>query len=151
MKKTICTFLMLMCVLTTSCTKDNIDDLPYRIDIINEKWIELGYGATDEIFFKVYPADAVFNHDLSSPDCQVRLVVENHIGLAYQESEYYRLTDVSKVPDAEGIYVATIEDLKTEKEYRETALIYISNLKKGRKERHTVTHYAWGVVITQAP
>ncbi len=142
---------MLMCVLTTSCTKDNIDDLPYRIGMISEKWIELGYGATEEILFQVHPADAVFNHDLSSPDCQVRLVVENYVGLAYQESEYYRLTDVSKVPDVEGVYVATIEDLKTEKEYRETALIYISNLKKGRKERHTVTHYAWGVTITQAP
>jgi hypothetical protein len=142
---------MLMCVLTTSCTKDNIDDLPYRIDMISENRIELGYGATEEILFQVHPADAVFNHDLSSPDCQVRLVVENHVGLAYQESEYYRLTDVSKVPDVEGVYVATIEDLKTEKEYRETALIYISNLKKGRKERHTVTHYAWGVLITQAP
>lgn len=142
---------MLMCVLTTSCTKDNIDDLPYRIEMISEKWIELGYGATEEILFQVHPADAVFNHDLSSPDCQVRLVVENYVGLAYQESEYYRLTDVSKVPDVEGVYVATIEDLKTEKEYRETALIYISNLKKGRKERHTVTHYAWGVTITQAP
>ena len=77
--------------------------------------------------------------------------MENYIGLAYQESEYYRLTGVSKVPDEEGIYVATVEDLKTGKEYNELALIYISNLKKGRKERHTVTHYAFGVTIRQAP
>lgn len=151
MKKTICTILMLMCVLTTSCTKDDIGDLPYKIEILSEETIKLGYGATEEILFQVHPADAVFNHDISSPGCQVRLVVENHVGLAYQESEYYRLTDVSKVPDAEGVYVATIEDLKTEKEYQERALIYISNLKKGRKERHTVTHYVFGVTITQAP
>lgn len=142
---------MLMCVLTTSCTKDDIGDLPYKIEILSEETIKLGYGATEEILFQVHPEDAVFNHDISSPGCQVRLVVENHVGLAYQESEYYRLTDVSKFPDVEGVYVATIEDLKTEKEYNERALIYISNLKKGRKERHTVTHYAFGVTITQAP
>lgn len=142
---------MLMCVLTTSCTKDDIGDLPYKIEILSEETIKLGYGATGEILFQVHPEDAVFNHDISSPGCQVRLVVENHVGLAYQESEYYRLTDVSKFPDVEGVYVATIEDLKTEKEYNERALIYISNLKKGRKERHTVTHYAFGVTITQAP
>lgn len=142
---------MLICALTTSCTKDDIADLPYRIDIINEGIIELGYGATDEIFFQVYPADATFNHDLSSPDCQVRLVVDNYYtGLAYKESEYYRLTGVSKVPDEEGIYVATVEDLKTGKEYNERALIYISNLKKGRKERHTVS-LVFGVTIRQAP
>lgn len=149
MKKSIYLFFALICFLAASCTKEKIYDLPQQILMIDEDIIQMGYGTTSELLFKVYPEDAVFNYDLSSPNCQVRMVIDRpeHIGLAYKESEHFQMTGISLVSKEEGIYAATIEDLKTGQEYNEKAFIYISNLKKGRKERHVVALYGFRATV----
>ena len=135
MKRTIYLFLALVCALTLSCDKIDKDNLPSRIDILNEDGgLDMGPGSTEELIFQVHPSDATFNYDVTSSECQVSLLVDNMKGLAFKESEYYRLTEITEV--AQGIYSAKVQDLNKAADYAERAVLRISNLEKGTKERH---------------
>lgn len=135
MKRTIYLFLALVCALTLSCDKIDKDNLPSRIDILNEDGgLDMGPGSTEELIFQVHPSDATFNYDVTSSECQVSLLVDNMKGLAFKKSEYYRLTEITEV--AQGIYSAKVQDLNKAADYAERAVLRISNLEKGTKERH---------------
>ena len=135
MKRTIYLFLALVCALTLSCDKIDKDNLTSRIDILNEDGgLDMGPGSTEELIFQVHPSDATFNYDVTSSECQVSLLVDNMKGLAFKESEYYRLTEITEV--AQGIYSAKVQDLNKAADYAERAVLRISNLEKGTKERH---------------
>ena len=78
MKRTIYLFLALVCALTLSCDKMDKDNLPSRIDILNEDGgLDMGPGSTEELIFQVHPSDATFNYDVTSSGCQVSLLVDN--------------------------------------------------------------------------
>ena len=138
MKNPIYLFFIIICCLTVSCTKDKITEIPARIDILNDG-LEMGPGSTEELLFQVHPADVEFNYDISSPKCQIRLVVDNLTGLAYQESEYFRMIEVTQVSKEEGIYMAKVQDLNKSTDYREHVLLKISNLERDKNERNVVS------------
>ena len=140
MKKSIYLFFALICFLAASCTKEKIVEIPSMIDILNtDGGLEMGPGSTEELLFQVYPPEIAFNYDVSSPQCQIRLVVDNATGLNYEESEYYRMIEVVQVSKEDGIYSAKIHDLNKSIDYRERILLYISNLQTGADERHVAS------------
>ena len=137
MKKTIYLFIALICALAMSCSKMEMDNVPYRIDILNESDIEIVNGSTEELLFRVQPADTEFNHDVSSPKCQVSLLIYDPLGQVYEESENYRMTVITQVSKEDGIYCAKVQDLNKSINYCDWIVLRIGNLRNGSKERHT--------------
>lgn len=81
--------------------------------------IVLPEGESAEITFKVLDHDFVFNYSVSSPGCQVKVLLSGG-----REPEFFRLKDV-RFDSGKDSYVAVIEDLGTGEHYDSEAFVAV--------------------------
>lgn len=117
-------FLVLaVCICLVACEKTDPKVLPEKIEIVGTYDLVFGYGGTEKVEFVVTPADAEFNYDVSSSDCEIKLELR---GAASVLPKYFSLTDVSVVSSEEGRYQASITDLDKSQDYDQKAVLRIT-------------------------
>lgn len=149
MKKLLYLAAILISIAFTACEKETIGEIPDRIDIDYNvcDGLKMAYGTTERFEFTVTPADAVFNYDVDSPDCQIGIYIYDYSGLTYKKSENYKLTDVTLISPEEGRYEASVTDLNKSKDYSDRVVVRISNLKTGKEERHVDSWYPFCIWV----
>ena len=122
MKKYLFCYVFCLCTaLITACSDDDVPSVPASIGDLSTQNLVMGSGLETIIEFSVTPEDAVFNYDVSLPECQIKLETINSSG------ENYRLMKVEPVSGKKGRYQATITDLKLSENYKEQFIFVITN------------------------
>ena len=109
-------------VLLTACKEEDVPSIPVTsIEGLSHQKFIMGDGLNSTIEFSVTPEDARFNYDVSSPDCQIKLVPVN------ASDRNYQLTKVEPVQGQKGRYRATITDLQQSNNYKDQFIFIITN------------------------
>ncbi len=117
-------FALLLSAVSIACTPYGPDlALPESIDLCGMEEIVLANGLSETFEFTVSPADAVFNHDPESSDCQIRLEYDNPADPGRSPS-YYSLSSVTS--EGDGRYSAVIKDWGYDKKYDDEVLLRIN-------------------------
>ena len=120
-----------------ACKHDAIVEEPDRLKTVTVLGSEvvLPREGNGEMTFRIRDDGAVFNYDVSSPDCQVRLRLASG-----GESENFRLAGVH--PNGEpGLYTAVIADNGEVDEYSEKVCITIVQHGAGGSESYIASGY----------
>ena len=123
MKKFSFYYILCVCVvLLTACKEEDVPSIPVTsIEGLSHQKLIMGDGLNSTIEFSVTPEDARFNYDVSSPDCQIKLVPVN------ASDRNYQLTKVEPVQGQKGRYRATITDLQQSNNYKDQFIFIITN------------------------
>lgn len=122
MKKIYFYYVLCLCTaLFAGCSDDDLPNVPASIGELSTQKLAMGSGQNAVIEFSVTPEDALFNYDISLPECQIKLEPINASG------ENYRLTKVEPVQGKAGRYQATLTDLQQSDNYKEQFMIVITN------------------------
>lgn len=124
---------MLMMQDGTSFLFGRRETLPTGIVLLSDR-LEFGPATTASIEFRINPSDALFNYDLSSPDCQIAI---DRTGINTKATGYitpptnYKLIGVEQVYGEggrllEGQYRAYVKDSGTSETYDEYASLVLS-------------------------
>ena len=112
---------MLLALCAISCTKsENEFSTPEAITLLSSEEIFMEKGGSNSFEFKIEPADARFNYNVSG-DCDIRLECAS-TGL---ESAYIKLADIELISQEQGHYRATVEDLGGDADYKEEMVLKI--------------------------
>ena len=117
---------MLLAICATSCTKNETDSfsVPEAITLLSSEDVFVEKGSSCSFDFKVTPADARFNYNVSG-DCDIHIECANAGGGNSFESSYIKLADIELISQEDGHYRAIIEDLGTDTEYTEKMVLKI--------------------------
>lgn len=129
-KKGFSMILTALLTLSVSCRKEEevFTVIPESIALTGNTELVFGKGTAEEIEFVVTPAEAVFDYDVSSHGCQVKLEFKNGFGDLTPKS--YTLESVSLVSASEGRYKAVLRDKGISDSYNETVRFCINIIGK---------------------
>ncbi len=141
--------LSILFTLAVSCRKEEaFTVIPESIALTGNTELVFGKGTTEEIEFVVTPADAVFDYDASSPDCQVKLELKNGYGNSTPAS--VKLESISLLSESEGLYKAVIRDNAASDSYNDKVRLRITV--KGNDEKFiSIYSDTFNVRIEKAP
>lgn len=113
---------------------------PYYFNIINEGSLIFNeIGEERKIEFKVIPEDTNFNFDVSSLNCEVRLVYKNGTDAINYSSYPVVITEIQKSAEKKGLYTLTLSDAG-DNIYTYNEEVYLTlTYTNGDKERVTIT------------
>ena len=109
--------------LTLSCNKEEVRPPAETIKIVGPEELVMVTGGSEKFEFIVSPPNADFNHDVSSPDCQVKLKRITNAPVLN-----YRISRITPVSAEEGRYEATVVDLKKTGVYDEYIKLNINDI-----------------------
>ena len=118
------------------------------IDLDQKTTLTFAPGSVEELEFTVTPADADFNFDILSEDCQVRLGQKG--SPATVEPEEYIIVAVNVVSKEEGRYKAMIRDEGVSTSYDKYSMLRITAT-NAAGEPYTVTSNFFRTYIQKAP
>lgn len=135
--------------LTVSCHKnEEFVVIPESVALVGNSDLVFGKGTTEVIEFKVTPAEAVFDYDISSPECQVKLELRNGYGTSTPTS--VKLESISLLSESEGLYKAVIRDNAASDSYNDKVRLRITV--KGNDEKFvSIYSDTFNVRIEKAP
>ena len=126
LRQTLClmsALLLTMVAGLSSCDKPVELIMAESIELITEGDLIMGENGSEEIEFAVTPADATFNYDTESEDCQIMV----RTGTATSgKGLNYTLTGVAPVEGKKGHYIAVLTDKGTGKKYDDKVVIDIT-------------------------
>lgn len=108
---------------TLSCNKEEVRPPAETIKIVGPEELVMVTGGSEKFEFIVSPPNADFNHDVSSPDCQVKLKRITNAPVLN-----YRISRITPVSAEEGRYEATVVDLKKTGVYDEYVKLNINDI-----------------------
>ena len=109
--------------LTLSCNKEEVRPPAETIKIVGPEELVMVTGGSEKFEFIVSPPNADFNHNVSSPDCQVKLKRITNAPVLN-----YRISRITPVSAEEGRYEATVVDLKKTGVYDEYVKLNINDI-----------------------
>ena len=137
-----------MLMALVACQKTDPIIAVQGIDLATDATVVFGPGSLEELEFVVTPADADFNFDVSSPDCQIRLGVKGSPATVVPQN--YALESVTLVSEKEGRYKAMIRDKGASSSYDESSLLRVTAANDAG-ELYTVTSDYFRVYVQKAP
>ena len=137
-----------MLMALVACQKTDPIIAVQGIDLTTDATVVFGPGSLEELEFVVTPADADFNFDVSSPDCQIRLGVKGSPATVVPQN--YALESVTPVSEKEGRYKAMIRDKGESSSYDESSLLRVTATNDAG-ELYTVTSDYFRVYVQKAP
>ena len=108
---------------TLSCNKEEVRPPAETIKIVGPEELVMVTGGSEKFEFIVSPPNADFNHNVSSPDCQVKLKRITNAPVLN-----YRISRITPVSAEEGRYEATVVDLKKTGVYDEYVKLNINDI-----------------------
>ena len=107
-----------------------------------------GPGSVEELEFTVIPADADFNPDASSQDCQIRLGLKGSPATVVPQN--YSIESITLISEKEGRYKARIRDKGISSSYDENAFLRLTAT-NDKGDIYTVTSGYFRAYIQKAP
>lgn len=134
--------MLCVCIaLLTACNDEDMPSTPASIDNLSTQKLPMGNGLTSTIEFSVTPEDAVFNYDITSIECQIKLESVN------SSQNNYCLTKVEPILNKKGRYQATITDLQQSNNYKDQFIFVITNEDFTRIESTPIDIYFSGTSL----
>ena len=124
-----------------SCSDDDVPSFPASIGDLSTKKLAMGSGLETAIEFSVTPENAVFNYDISHPECQIKLESLNNT------EENYRLTKIEPIQGSKGRYKATITDQNLSNNYKDEFTFVITHEDMTRIQSSSVEIYFSGTSL----
>ena len=115
-------FILMVIMLHIACNEEDIPQNPKKIENLSTTSIAISQDILSELEFSITPANSKFNYDVSNPNCQIKLQLENG-----RPSDNYYLYKVEPVIGVKGRYKAIIADKNISKNYKENSNLIITN------------------------
>ena len=124
MKKHLIIYALATIIMAACTEKGQLQSTVESVTVETES-IGLSKASMNTFTFTVTPADAEFNYQVGTLDCQIRLEILEQDGSGSSTSKYYSLHAVEVENAKSGSYKATIRDLNLNSGYRDKVQLVI--------------------------